>query len=103
MTDDREGRLLPLLEDQLWRSGQNVAKWRICDVLGRQIDAEVTWELDIGPSPSSNGPSVITHSAPLVIQSLLWRPSREDLFAVRQNINPFIDTADPDGIDSRPF
>ncbi|WP_287070740.1 hypothetical protein [Mesorhizobium sp.] len=28
MTDDREGRLLPLREDQLWRSGQNVAKWR---------------------------------------------------------------------------
>ncbi|MER9253960.1 hypothetical protein NKI59_19420 [Mesorhizobium sp. M0598] len=51
MTDDREGRLLPLLEDQLWRSGQNVAKWRTCNVLGRQIDAEVTWELDLGPSP----------------------------------------------------
>ncbi|MCF6112162.1 hypothetical protein [Mesorhizobium muleiense] len=29
MTDDREGRLLPLREVQLWRSGQNVAKWRV--------------------------------------------------------------------------
>jgi hypothetical protein len=41
VTDDREGRLLPLLEDQLWRSGQNVAKWRDLLVLADEPNSSV--------------------------------------------------------------
>ncbi|WP_419694296.1 hypothetical protein ACN2CC_27055 [Mesorhizobium muleiense] len=41
MTDDREGRLLPLREDQLWRSSQNVAKWRDLLVLADEANGSV--------------------------------------------------------------
>ncbi|WP_274609425.1 MULTISPECIES: hypothetical protein [unclassified Mesorhizobium] len=41
MTDDREGRPLPLLEGQLWRSGQNVAKWRDLLVLADEPNSSV--------------------------------------------------------------
>ncbi|WP_258122592.1 hypothetical protein [Mesorhizobium onobrychidis] len=41
MTDDREGRLLPLRQDQFRRSGQNVAKWRDLLVLADEPNSSV--------------------------------------------------------------